>query len=104
VGSTDAENTAKLIDALSGVAERAAEFRSVIAVAYPDGTSLCVEGALPGVIIDTPRGENGFGYDPVFVPLSDPQRTLAEHSLEEKNQMSHRAIALRALGAALRNA
>jgi len=61
-----------------------------------------VEGILPGVIIDEPRGEHGFGYDPVFLPDLANSRTLAEMTMEEKNEHSHRARALRALAEALR--
>lgn len=103
-GATDEKNVAKLLDALEGVepTKRTATFRTVIAVAYPDGTELVVEGVLPGVINFGPRGENGFGYDPIFVPDLGEDRTLAEMTLEEKNVHSHRARALRALAEALR--
>jgi len=93
------DNVTKLLGELVNVApgERTARFRSVVAVAYPDGTSFCVEGVLPGVITDARAGDQGFGYDPVFAPLELGGRTLAELTPEEKNEISHRARALRAL-------
>jgi XTP/dITP diphosphohydrolase len=102
-GATDKENVEKLLTALaeSSDGERTATFRTVIAVVYPDGREIVVEGVLPGVIIDAPRGEHGFGYDPVFLPDVANGRTLAEMTLEEKNEQSHRARALRALAEAL---
>jgi XTP/dITP diphosphohydrolase len=103
-GATDEKNVEKLLGALSGIAAeaRSATFRTVIAVVYPDGREIVVEGILPGVIIDEPRGEHGFGYDPVFLPDLANNRTLAEMTMEEKNEHSHRARALRALAEALR--
>lgn len=102
-GATYEENVAKLLEELAGVAapERAAAFRTVIAVAYPSGESLWVEGVLEGRIAVAGRGANGFGYDPVFEPNDGAGRTLAEFSTDEKNATSHRARALRALAAAL---
>lgn len=102
-GATDKKNVEKLLTALaeSSDGERTATFRTVIAVVYPDGREVVVEGVLPGVIIDAPRGEHGFGYDPVFLPDVANGRTLAEMTLEEKNEQSHRARALRALAEAL---
>ncbi len=102
-GATYEENVAKLLEELAGVAapERGAAFRTVIAVAYPAGESLWVEGVLEGRIAVAGRGANGFGYDPVFEPNDGAGRTLAEFSTDEKNATSHRARALRALAAAL---
>lgn len=93
------ENVSKLLDELGDcpVAQRGASFRTVIAVAYPSGESLCVRGVLDGRITSSRRGENGFGYDPVFEPHDSAGRTLAELSSEEKNAVSHRARALHAL-------
>jgi XTP/dITP diphosphohydrolase len=81
---------------------RGASFRTVIAVAYPSGESLCVEGVLEGRITYERRGDNGFGYDPVFEPTHTGGRTLAELTPEEKNRNSHRSNALRALNEVLR--
>lgn len=92
------DNVAKLLEELSGVrAPRTARFITVIAAAYPDGASFCVEGELEGVIIDARLGDQGFGYDPVFVPDDGDGRTLAQLSAREKNDLSHRGRALRAL-------
>ncbi len=97
--ATDAENVKKLLSELSelGVVDRSARFRTVIAVAYPDGSSTLVEGDLRGWIVDEPRGQRGFGYDPVFATDELGGRTLGEVSIEEKNGVSHRARALVAL-------
>lgn len=96
--ATDAQNVEKLLTEMRNVpeGERRARFRTVIAVAYPDGDSLVVEGELRGSITRAPRGDGGFGYDPVFAVEVDG-RTLAELTIEEKNECSHRASALRAL-------
>lgn len=98
-GASYDDNVTKLLGELANVdsAQRTAQFRSVVAVAYPDGTSFCVEGVLPGVITDARAGDQGFGYDPVFAPLESGGRTLAELTSEEKNEISHRGRALRAL-------
>jgi XTP/dITP diphosphohydrolase len=97
--ATYQENVAKLLTELNDVAPpRRARFRSVIAVAYPDGGWFNVEGVLEGTICIAARGERGFGYDPVFEPAGSDSRTLAELSPVEKNKVSHRALALQALG------
>lgn len=99
---TDAERIAKLLGELAGVPEtrRTARFRCAIAVAFPDGRLVEVEGLCEGLITVAPRGEQGFGYDPVFeVPTLG--RTFAELSAEEKNDLSHRGQACRALLQAL---
>jgi XTP/dITP diphosphohydrolase len=96
VGATDRENWTKLLDALSGVQERRARFRTVALVAWPDGSEVWAEGTCDGEIAELPRGARGWGYDSVFVPLGD-HRTFAEMSLEEKDALSHRGRALRAL-------
>ena len=100
------DNVVKLLDELGGVANerRTARFRTVIAVAYADGGSLTVEGVLEGRITENPRGDQGFGYDPVFAPVNAGGRTLAELSAAEKNEVSHRALALRALALELAQA
>jgi XTP/dITP diphosphohydrolase len=95
--ATYADNRAKLLAALDGTADRRARFRTVVLIAWPDGTETVAEGACDGVIADGERGERGFGYDPVFVPVEGDGRTFAEMSDEEKNALSHRARALRNL-------
>ncbi len=75
---------------------RGAAFRCAAAVALPDGIERVVEGRLEGTIVRAPRGEGGFGYDPVFVPIGGT-RTLAELPAAEKDAISHRGRALAAL-------
>lgn len=98
-----AQNVIKLLDELHDVPLelRGAQFRTVVVVAYPDREPLIVMGVLDGSIADEARGVGGFGYDPVFVPLGGGGRTLAQLSADEKNAISHRGNALRALAAAL---
>lgn len=93
----DARNRARLLDELRGVTNRSARFRTVLAIAEPDGTVMCVEGECEGEIIDAERGANGFGYDSVFVPRDGDGRTFAEMSADEKNLLSHRSRAIDAL-------
>src|SRR3990172_12646953 len=83
---------------MEGMADRRASFRTVAALVFPDVVEVVAEGSLEGVITLERRGHGGFGYDPVFEVEG---RTLAEMSLEEKNQLSHRARALLALATAL---
>lgn len=97
--ATYAENVARLLADLHGVANRRARFRTAVALVTPDGTELVVEGVLEGEITHERRGEGGFGYDPVFAVDG---RTLAEMG-SEKHMISHRGRALRALQAALRD-
>ncbi len=96
-GCTDADNRDKLVRELAGVAprDRAARFRTVLALSSPDGRVRTAEGRLDGSIAEAPRGRGGFGYDPLFA-LPDG-RTLAELAPEEKNALSHRGLALRAI-------
>ena len=104
-GATYADNVAKLLrelDALDdGGGERRAAFRTVALVAYPDGSEVWAEGVLPGSIATEARGTNGFGYDPLFVPDGADGRTFAEMRPEEKDAVSHRGRAFRALAAEL---
>jgi XTP/dITP diphosphohydrolase len=98
-GASYHDNVVKLLGELESVApaQRSAQFRTVIAVAYPDGEAFWVEGVLEGTITESPEGNGGFGYDPVFAPTDGDGRTLAQLTPDEKNQISHRARALRAL-------
>ncbi len=100
-GATFDDNIAKLLRELNGVADRRARWRTVALVAFPDGRELAAEGTCDGVIAEARRGEGGFGYDPVFVPDAGDGRTLAELDREEKNSLSHRGHAFRALAARL---
>ena len=102
--ATYADNVAALVEALMAVddpADRRARFRTVALARFPDGTEVVAEGAVDGWIALAPRGEEGFGYDPLFVPDEGEGRTFAEMSAEEKNALSHRGRAFRALGEAL---
>jgi XTP/dITP diphosphohydrolase len=95
---SDERNNQKLIETLRGEANRKAHYYCIMVyVRYPDDPQpIIAEGAWHGEIIDTPRGEGGFGYDPYFL-VPEFGRTGAELSAEEKNGVSHRGQALRAL-------
>ena len=95
-GARDADNNAKLLKELENVENRNAAFACVIAIAVPWGPALIYEGSCEGTITEELLGSKGFGYDPVFYypPL---QKTFAQLSTEEKNQVSHRGQALRQL-------
>ena len=103
--ATYADNVAKLLQALAALpddgSERRARFTTVALVAFPDGSEQWAEGVLEGTIAPAPRGENGFGYDPVFVPTGGDGRTFAEMAPDEKDAVSHRGRAFRALAALL---
>ena len=92
--ATYEDNYRKLLLEMSGIESREACFRTVIALVFPDGTEIVASGQVDGLIADEPRGSFGFGYDPVFEVAG---KTLGEIPEEEKNQMSHRARALRSL-------
>ena len=92
--ATYQDNVSHLLKVLAGHDDRAATFRTAVALVDEMGSVVTVEGRLEGRIAETPRGDGGFGYDPVF---EIDGRTLAEISEEEKNHMSHRARALRVL-------
>ncbi len=94
-----ADNNAKLLRELAGRSDRTARFRTVIALSDPAGNARTVQGCCAGQIIEAPRGTNGFGYDPLFVPEGHAL-TFAELPAEEKNRISHRARALHAAHAA----
>ena len=98
-----AANLAKLLVELDGVPteERTARFRTVALVRRPDGSEVVTHGVVEGVIIGEPRGDGGFGYDPVFVPVDGDGSTFAEMSDDAKNAISHRGRAFRALKDAL---
>jgi XTP/dITP diphosphohydrolase len=100
--ATYADNVAKLLAALEGESDRRARFRTVVLCRLPDGSEIIGEGAVEGEIAPSPRGEAGFGYDPVFVPDGGGGRTFAEMSPDEKHRLSHRGLALRSLATRLR--
>jgi XTP/dITP diphosphohydrolase len=90
----------KLLGELDGVEDRRAHYVSELVLLAPDGRELRGTGALLGVIATEPRGEEGFGYDPIFIPVGE-ERTVAELGNEWKAEHSHRAHAARALLRAL---
>jgi len=102
-GATAAQCNAKLLKALEDVEydKRTARFVCSLLFIDTDGTEYMVEGTCEGRIATSPRGDNGFGYDPIFIPDDQPDsanpRTLAEFTADEKNMISHRASALAAL-------
>ena len=104
-GATYADNVAKLLGELEGVPPegRRARFHTVAVALFPDGREIIAEGWVQGTVADGPRGEGGFGYDPVFVPDGGDGRTFAEMTSREKAAVSHRGRALRALAAQLRS-
>ena len=97
------DNVTKLLRDLDGVpdGERTARFRTVALLRFPDGRELVGDGAVEGRIAREVLGENGFGYDPVFVPIEGDGRSFAEMDADEKHAISHRGRALRALAAQL---
>lgn len=94
----DLKNNEKLLSLLADVprSQRTARFVSVITMVYPDGGKIVARGECEGHIIYQPKGSNGFGYDPLFVP-DGYDRTFAELSAADKNKISHRGIALQNL-------
>lgn len=91
----DESNNRLLLGQMAHVpaARRGAAFVSVCALVTPDGQEYVVEGRLPGTLLEAPRGDNGFGYDPLFMPAGE-DRSAAQMSPEEKNAVSHRGRAL----------
>jgi XTP/dITP diphosphohydrolase len=97
-GDKDRANLELVLDQIADVPPglRGAHFACAAALVLPDGTERVVEGRMPGHLIDAPRGTGGFGYDPIFVPDGET-RTSAELSPDEKDAISHRGKAFRAL-------
>lgn len=93
--SDSQKNVAKLLREMEGIENRKARFRTCIALIY-GGKESMFEGSIQGIIIKSQRGHNGFGYDPLFVPIGYDM-TFAEMPAEEKNKISHRAIATKKL-------
>ena len=91
---SDADRRAYLMKKLAGVEHRTARFVSAICCVFPNGDVLRARGECEGSIATYERGENGFGYDAMFIPAGS-ERTMAELSAEEKNAISHRGRALR---------
>jgi XTP/dITP diphosphohydrolase len=101
---SDRANVELLLNQLADVKDehRAAGFVCAAALAMPDGRVVVSEGQVRGTLTRAPRGDNGFGYDPILLVDGDT-RTLAEYTNEQKNAISHRGKALRALAADLRD-
>ena len=97
--ATYAQNVALLLEQLEGTpaTARTARFKTIAIALWPDGKEVIAEGIVEGRIATTPRGTNGFGYDPVFIPADNPDRTLAEMTNKEKNAISARGRAFREL-------
>ena len=97
-GLDDEGRWRKLLEELAGVpSPRGARFYCVAACAWPDGEGVVAEGECRGRILEAPKGEGGFGYDPVFAPDAGGGRSMAELAREEKDAISHRGRALEAL-------
>jgi XTP/dITP diphosphohydrolase len=96
--ATDRENLRALIQAVAGVPSggRSARYRCVAAIAWPDGREAHAEGVCEGSLVGKPRGVGGFGYDPIFVPVGW-EETMAQLSADQKDRISHRGRAFRAL-------
>lgn len=92
-----------LLGLLDGVTERTARFVAVVALARPDGRVETFDGEVRGEIAESPRGEDGFGYDPIFI-IAEDGRTMAEVPRDQKNAISHRGLAAAKLRAALADA
>jgi XTP/dITP diphosphohydrolase len=95
-GADDEANLKLVLENLLGAPARSARFVCVAALVAPSGREWTVEGVLDGHIVDEPRGVNGFGYDPIFQPVGE-LRTLAEMSPDDKDAISHRGRAFRAI-------
>jgi XTP/dITP diphosphohydrolase len=92
-GLDDAERVRRLLAELAGAGTRTARFRCVLALVAPWGAETLVEGVTDGVLTEAPRGEAGFGYDPIFL-VPEVGRTFAELTAEEKHRLSHRGRAV----------
>ena len=101
--ATDEQNLGKLLNDMAGERDRRAAYVCVLALVEPDGAERLFEGRCEGRLASSPRGSGGFGYDPAFLPddLEGPARTMAEIEPAEKDAISHRGRAARALAAAL---
>jgi XTP/dITP diphosphohydrolase len=100
--ATYEDNCRRLLEELNGIDDRRACFATVLVGFDGEGAVYVAEGSCPGVITRAPRGERGFGYDPVFAPIDDAAgRTMAELSAREKGALSHRGRAARRLAASL---
>ena len=100
--ATTEKNNALLLKNMENITDRRARFVCVITLLFPDGRKIQAKGECHGEILTSPRGTNGFGYDPLFY-VPEYKKTFAELTAEEKNAISHRAVALRAFEERLKN-
>lgn len=100
--ATTEKNNALLLKNMENITDRRAKFVCVITLLFPDGRKIQAKGECHGEILLSPRGTNGFGYDPLFY-VPEYKKTFAELTAEEKNAISHRAVALRAFEERLKN-
>lgn len=94
INATDEDNVKKLLKDMEGKENRNAGFKCVISIAVPTGAALTYEGECRGILTTEPRGDNGFGYDPLFF-FPELNKTFAQLTIEEKGQVSHRGLALK---------
>jgi XTP/dITP diphosphohydrolase len=87
--------TEGILRLMHGVRNRKASFRAALAYCQPGKHSVCFNGVVKGVVSLRCKGTHGFGFDPIFIPLKGDGRTFAEMTIEEKNAISHRAIAFK---------
>jgi len=90
--ATDQQNCSKLLEQMKGVKDRSASFVCVVSIAIPTGPALTYEAQCNGMISEVPSGKSGFGYDPIFF-FPPKNKTFAELSADEKNEVSHRGKA-----------
>lgn len=95
-GADDDANLRLVLDRVGAATERAARFVCVAALVTPDGREVTEDGVMEGVLTDAPRGGGGFGYDPIFIATGE-QRTNAELTPDQKDAISHRGAAFRAI-------
>jgi len=100
-GPDDRARNLRLLGELRGAGDRSARFVAAVALVLPDGGRFVVESRCPGVLEEAPRGEGGFGYDPLFRPRGET-RVFAEMREDEKNRLSHRGQALSGMAQILR--
>lgn len=94
-GLSDRERYQMVLDGMRGQLDRTAKFVCCVCCVFPDGGGIGARGECEGLIVHGPRGEDGFGYDPIFLPSSG-RKTFAQMTAEEKNAVSHRGKALMA--------
>jgi len=101
--ATDAENRAKMLSSLAGASDRSARFVTVVLVLWPTGDEVVVQGVCEGSIAEEEIGDRGFGFDQLFIPRDGDGRTFGQMLSSEKNAISHRGHAFKALAVELTN-